>query len=449
MPIVGDQLCAYVEVVVVTPNGARFVLWGDLGTDGVPLAELLQPSGVEVSYGVGLIPEIKFSAFVPYTMRADVLDSDVLNSFGSLWVRFHGSGGVVSPWWGGVTVLPDVSVGTSGVEVGFTSKGVSTSLSTFGLKKEFPKGWTVKSVVGDIFAALGIGEDRYRWEADANKVLVKPYAFERTSFWDDLCAFLGEYGMVIVDEIERESGPSEVVSKFIIRDKGSDTEKKEMVILRYMPGGVIGEGEDGEGTVLPILSFSFEGQILFAPGMGDSVVVSYDRSTGEVVAEPKKASKDSTSKNKGGKATVVDADVQIRGLNTLRLKDLKEYGFTGAVVPESKDGASGGGENKAVADLTKREELGAFPVEVGTIGALIPPSSIVYVDGICKKFDGRYWVKTVVHSGGDSPWETKLSMVKFGDDTEVNDGVLVQHDPSVPKGDSGEGEKQPKVGGGK
>jgi hypothetical protein len=451
-PLVGDQLGAYVEVMVIVPssNGQpeqRFVLWGDTSeSDGVEdLCAYLQPESVEVTYGLSLIPEVKFAAFVPWMVMAEVLDSNILNSLGSLWVRFVGTGGMASPWWGGITVDPDVSIGDGGANVTFNSKGVSVSLSQFGLKKEFHD-CTVEYVVNNIFSALSIGPERYVFEADKAIKLTKPYVFDRPSLWDNLCVFLAEYGMVIVDEIQTGSDPtaSNGVSKFYVRQVKALTYAVEKVVLRYMPGGQIGDMGDGT-VVLPILSFSYESKVLFAPGFGDALVVTVDRETHGVSQEKKAADKDSHPGNKGGKQTVASSTITMRGLaDKLSSGTLSAYGFRGTVIPEVKDtGTKGGGAEKASVEVTKDLAIAGFEVEIETIGSLIRPGDMIGVDGLCKKLNGRYWVKTLVQTGGSGAWGTKLGCVKFGDDSEIN-GVDVEHNPSrLADSSTGDAEKQP------
>jgi len=446
--VMGDQLGGYVELVVKTPNGVfamnssgkEFEASGSVQD----LGPLLQFQSAEVSLGLSLIPEVSFDAFVPAEYMVLVLDSQIANSQGEYYLRFLGSSGQKSPWWGGLTTKPSVSIDDAGAQISFQSKGISASISEIG-SRAVAKDQTVKAYMENVFVELKLANCLV-FEADPSVKVTKPFVFTRPSFWSDLVAFLGEYEMAILDNPEQPSIDQPLASSvkvMNIRDLVGDS--KATVILRYRPGATIGDQDDGT-TILPILSFKCDADVLWTPGMGDAALVSFNRDT-MMYDKVSLSSADNSAMKGSGDSYILDDPSNSRLLPPVATRAKESvWSVQGALHCEVLDADSaGGGSEKAQADLTRRHEFAGFEAEVGTVGALIVPGSKVYVDGICKKFDGSYFVKTAVHSGSGA-WETNLSLVKIGDKTET-EAKAVGADPGPPDGGSGS-EKSATQGGG-
>jgi hypothetical protein len=449
MPVVmGDQLGGYVELVIRTPNGT-FKMNGDGGeytadSSVQDLGPLLQFQSAEVSMGISMIPEINFEAFVPADYMALVLDSQIANYNSEYYLRFVGSSGQRSPWWGGITGKPGVSIDDGGAQITFNSKGVSAKMAEVGARA-VAADQTVKSYIDGIFKELKLA-NYLVFEADPTVKVAKPFVLSRPSFWHDLVAFLAEYEMFVINDLEQPIFDRPLVSKITIKNiKDLVGDAKAPIILRYRPGANIGDQDDGT-TILPILSFKCDADVLWTPGMGDASVVGFNRNTMKYEKLLLTSVKDSATKASGDGFVLDDPSLTDLIPPTEKRSGGGFLNVQGALHCEVLDvDSAGGGAEKAKADLTKRHELAGFEAEIGTVGALIPPGTRVYVDGICKKFDGSYFVRTVVHSAS-GPWETSLGLVKLGDKTET-EAKPVDKDPGIPTSGAGS-EKSPTQGAG-
>lgn len=429
-----NQVSAYCEVVLLTIDGRKFVLWGDeeesTDPNTISMLSFLIPTSVEVTCGLGCVSEVRFSGTVPWPYRKEVMqDGAILNELGNLRVRFHDPVcGIVSPWYGGITKAPEISIGATGIDFTLNARGVTGAMCEFGLKRQVKAGDTVFKVLSTIFSELGIEAGRWTFPNDRKSQVVvgDGYAFSRASLMEDLSLFLEQYQLCIFEDTSCEGeGDAALKSRLcIVPLAGRDPTR--VTLLRYMVGGETGLDSEGR-LILPILDMSLgdNSSILWAPGYGNVQVKGIDRATGQPIIMQRTAAKDAGIDLAGG-STPASATLKLPGM-VASLATLQKNGYFGNVVPDTqredaKVGKTGQSSAEPLAAVATYRSLYAvgFDAEVSTLGHISMPGDYFVIDDVIPKVDGLYWSKSVVQSFGNGSWGTKLNGVRFGDSTMVD-----------------------------